>query len=100
MQRRLTKFSLWRVLWLEESLGQSYVCKLPLLACLMGGESCVGLLPVVIILDQFFLMGRRWRRGWGREGLSEEREGWIERGGGGREGGGGFREKEEERVTR
>ena len=59
IQQILTKLSLWDgVLWLEEAPGGPYVRHLPLSPCVTGGESSIGLLPVVIILHQFLLKGR------------------------------------------
>ena len=53
------------------------MCHLPLSASVSGAESCIGLLPVIVILHQF-----RLRRGeGGREGGMKEKGGREHKGG-------------------
>ena len=69
------------------------MCHLPLSASVSGAESCIGLLPVIVILHQFRLRRGEGGREGGREG--GEREG--REGAGGREGEGRREEGGKER---
>ena len=69
--------------WFEERPAQSDVRHFSLSSCVSRGESCIGLLPIVIILNQLLLQGRERERE-GIEGRREMRDRRREGGGGGR----------------